>query len=67
MKRRDLAVAVIILENSDVRQSELRDLAAKMKPLGAESCGKKTKDCPWHTDRKPEPRPPTVNATVNVS
>ena len=41
MKRRDLTIAVIILENSDARRSELRDLAAKRRLLGTESCGKR--------------------------
>ena len=41
MKRQDLAVAVVILENFDVKPMEVRDLATKMKLLGTESCGKR--------------------------
>ena len=40
-KRQDLAVAVTILENFDGRPSGMRDLAAKMKLLGTELCGKR--------------------------
>ena len=60
-KRRDLAVAVMIRENSDVRRSELRDLAAKTKHLGTESCGKRPRTIHGIQIL------PTVNTTVNVS
>ena len=61
MKRQDLAVAVIIQENSDVRRSELRDLAAKTKHSGTELCGKRPRATHGIQIL------PTVIATVNVS
>ena len=63
-KRWDLAIAVIILENPDVRRLELWDLAAKTKLLGTESCGKRTKRTSLAYRDGVRPGLPTVNVTA---
>ena len=65
-KRWDLAVAVAILENFDVNQQKC-EISLQKRYFGDWIMWKKTKDCPWHTDTKPEPWLPTINATVGVS
>ena len=40
-KRRDLAMAVAVLEKSDVKRAKMRDLSAKTILWGTESCGKR--------------------------
>ena len=63
-KRRDLAVAVEVLEKFDVKTTEMQDLAIKTIHWGLNHV-EKDQGLSRHTDTKPESRPPTISDNVS--